>query len=309
MTQNRFGSKAGVLAIVAALSLGAVAAVVAQNDMSKVEVRDQKLTPSVHVLFGAGGNIGLLVGPEGALVVDAQYKELSPKVLAAIKGVTEHPVKYLVNTHWHGDHTGGNENMANAGALIIAHDNVRKRMSEGLYVELFQSQVPPSPTPALPVITFNDTTTFHVNGEDVVVFHVAPAHTDGDALVWFKNANVVHMGDIFFNGMYPVIDYSSGGRIDGMITACDKVLPLLAADTQVIPGHGPMATKAELQAYRDMLVGIRGEVAKLVKQGKNLEQVVAAKPTAKWDEQWGKGFIKPDLITKILYINLSGKKV
>ena len=198
--------------------------------------------------------------------------------------------------------------MANAGALIIAHDNVRKRMSEGLYVELFQAQVPPSPTPALPVITFNDTTTFHVNGEEVVVFHVAPAHTDGDALVWFKKANVVHMGDIFFNGMYPVIDYSSGGRIDGMIAACDKVLPLLAADTQVIPGHGPMATKADLQAYRDMLVGIRGEVAKLVKQGKTLEQVIAAKPTAKWDEQWGKGFIKPELITKVLYINLSGKK-
>lgn len=308
MSRSWFGPPARVVGIVAALSLGAAAAVLAQRDLSKVEVRDQKLTENVHVLFGAGGNVALLAGPEGALVVDAQYQEMSPKVLAAIKSVTDQPVRFLINTHWHGDHTGGNANMAEAGALIVAHDNVRKRMSEGLFIELFESQVPASPKRALPVITFNDTTTFHVNGEDVVVFHVAPAHTDGDAIVWFKNANVVHMGDTFFNGMYPVIDYSSGGRIDGMIAACDRVLPLLKDDTHVIPGHGKMATRAELQAYRDMLAGIRGEVAELVKQGKTLAQVQAAKPTAAWDAKWGGGFITPDVITKVLYVNLSGKK-
>lgn len=308
MSRARFGASVRVLGIVAALTLGAAAAVLAQRDLSKVEVRIDKLADGVYVLFGAGGNMGLSVGPDGAVLIDDQFAELSPKILAAIQSVTDQPVKYVINTHWHGDHAGGNENMAKAGALIMAHDNVRKRLSEGMYNELFESQMDASPATALPVITFNDSTTIHVNGLDVVVFHVAPAHTDGDVMVWFKQANVIHAGDIFFNGMYPVIDYPSGGNIDGMIAACDRLLLLLHADTQIIPGHGKMATRVELQEYRDMLAGIRAEVAKLVKQGKNLAQVQAANPTAKWDEKWGGGFIKPQVITKVVYINLSGKK-
>ncbi len=309
MKPDRWRMRTRIAAAVVALMLGAAAAVFAQRDLSKVEIRADKLAAGVYVLFGAGGNMGLSVGPDGALLVDDQFAELSPRILAAIKSVSDQPVRFLVNTHWHGDHAGGNENMAKAGALIIAHDNVRRRLAEGMYNELFETKMDASPAVALPVITFNDSTTFHVNGDDVVVFHVAPAHTDGDAIVWFKRANVVHMGDTFFNGMYPVVDYPSGGNIDGMIAACDRVLPLLAADTQVIPGHGKMATREDLRAYRDMLVGIRSAVAKLVKQGRNLAQVQAAKPTAKWDEKWGGGFIKPDIITKVIYINLSGKRL
>lgn len=308
MSASGFGTRSRVVATLAALTLGAAAAVFAQGGLSQVEVRADKLADGVYVLFGAGGNMGLSVGPDGALLVDDQFAELSPKILAAIKGVTDQPLRYLVNTHWHGDHAGGNENMAKAGALIVAHDNVRRRMSEGMYNELFEAKLDASPVAALPVITFSDSTTFHVNGENVVVFHVAPAHTDGDAIVWFKKANVMHMGDIFLNGMYPVVDYPSGGSIDGMIAACDRVMPLLAADTKVIPGHGQMATREDLRAYREMLAGIRGEVAKLVKQGKSLAQVQAAKPTAKWDAKWGGGFMKPEVITKVLYVNLSGKK-
>lgn len=308
MSAPRLDAKARLAGILVALMLGAAAAVVAQQDLSKVEVRTEKLADGLYVLFGAGGNVALSTGPDGALLVDCQYQEMSPKILAAVKSVTNEPLRYLVNTHWHGDHTGGNANVAAAGALIVAQDNVRRRMKSGSFIELFNAQVPPAAEPALPVITFNDSATFHVNGDDIVVFHVAPAHTDGDAMVWFKNRNVVHTGDILFNGMYPVIDYSSGGRIDGMIAACDRLLPRLTPDTKVIPGHGPMATPADLKAYRDMLAGIRGEVAKQVKLGKNLEQVLAAKPTAKWDAKWGGGFIKPEVITKVIYINLTGKK-
>jgi glyoxylase-like metal-dependent hydrolase (beta-lactamase superfamily II) len=288
---------------------GAAALVVAQSSMDKVEIKTERLGENVYVLYGAGGNIGLCPGADGNLLIDDQYAPLSAKILAAVKQVNDQPVRWVVNTHWHGDHAGGNENMANAGALIIAHDRVRQRLIEGQDNQFFKRKVEPATGKALPLVTFNDSTTLHVNGEDVVVFHVAPAHTDGDAIAWFPKSNVIHMGDTFFSGFYPIIDLESGGSIDGMIAASARVLPRIAEDTKVIPGHGQVADKAALVKYHDMLVGVRAAVAKLVKQKKTLEQVIAAKPTAPWDEVWGKGFVKPESFTTVLYNELSKKKL
>jgi glyoxylase-like metal-dependent hydrolase (beta-lactamase superfamily II) len=293
---------------VAALLGGAVAVVVAQNDMDKVEIKTDKLAGNVWVLYGAGGNIGLCAGADGAVLVDDEFAPLSAKILAAVKQVSDQPVRWVVNTHWHGDHVGGNENLATAGATIVAHDRVRTRLLEGQDNKFFGRKVAPATGRALPLVTFNDSTTLHVNGEDVLAFHVAPAHTDGDVIVWFPKANVVHMGDTFFNGFYPIIDLESGGSVDGMIAASERVLPRIDDDTKVIPGHGPATDKATLQKYHDMLVGVRAAVAKLVKEKKTLEQVVAAKPTAPWDEVWGKGYLKPDMFATLLYTELSKRK-
>ena len=295
-----------LLAVTVAVLLGgAVAVVVAQNDMDKVEIKTEKLASNVWMLSGAGGNMGLCAGTDGAVLVDDEFAPLSAKILAAVKQAGDQPVRWVVNTHWHGDHVGGNEAMATAGAMILAQDRVRVRMIEGQDNKFFGRKIEPAPAKALPLVTFNDSTTLHVNGEDIVVFHVAPAHTDGDAIVWFTKANVVHMGDTFFNGFYPIIDLESGGSIDGMIAASARVLPRMGAATKVIPGHGPTTDRATLQKYHDMLVGVRTAVAKLVHAKKTLEQAVAAKPTAPWDEQWGKGFVKPDVFTTIVYTELS----
>jgi len=297
------------LTIAAALLGGAAAVVVAQSDLDKVQIRADKLAGNVWVLYGAGGNIGLLAGDDGMLLVDDQFAPLTPRILAAVKTAAgDAPIRWVVNTHWHGDHVGGNENLATTGATVFAHDRVRARLLEGQDNKFFGRKVPPATGKALPLVTFNDSTTLHVNGEDAVVFHVAPAHTDGDAIVWFPRANVVHMGDTFFSSFYPIIDLESGGSIDGMIGACERVLPRIDGSTRVIPGHGPAADKAQLQKYHDMLVGARAAVAKLVREKQTLEQAVAARPTAPWDDVWGKGFMKPDDFTRILYTELSQRQ-
>ncbi|MEQ1831644.1 MAG: MBL fold metallo-hydrolase [Candidatus Eisenbacteria bacterium] len=287
---------------------GAAAAVVAQGRFDKIEVKSEKLADGLWVLYGAGGNIGVRAGADGVLLVDAQYAEMSPKVLAAVKQLSDQPIRWLVNTHWHGDHTGGNANMTAAGALLFAHDRVRERLLEGQDNKFFGRKVEPASGKALPVVTFPDVLTLHVDGEDEVAFHVPPAHTDGDVMVWFPRSNVLHMGDTFFNGLYPIIDLESGGSIDGMIANAELALGKVSADTKIIPGHGNVTDRTTLQAYHDMLVGVRAAVAALVKQGKALDDVVAAKPTAPWDDQWGKGFVKPEVFTKVVYTELSAKK-
>src|SRR5262249_43054317 len=224
------------IALSAALLGGVVAVVVAQQDMSKIEIKTEKLADGVWVLYGAGGNIGEGSGPDGTLLIDHQYAQLSDKILAAAKAANDAPLRWVINTHWHGDHVGGNENMAAAGATLIAQDRVRQRMMEGQDNKFFGRKVDPAPAKALPIITFNDSTTLHVNGEDAIAFHVAPAHTDGDVVVWFPKANVVHMGDTFFNGIYPIIDLESGGSIEGMISTSARVLAKIDAQTKVIPG-------------------------------------------------------------------------
>jgi len=278
-----------------------------QQDFSGVEIKVVPVAGGISMLEGQGGNLGVSVGEDGVFLIDDQYAPLTDKILAAIKGLSDRPIRFVLNTHWHGDHTGGNENLGKAGTLIVAHDNVRVRMSTEQFIKAFNSTVPKSPKDALPVVTFNDTVTFHLNGEEIHAFHVPPAHTDGDSVVHFRNADVVHTGDLFFNGLYPFIDVSSGGSVDGVIAAVEKILAMTGEGTKLIPGHGPLGTRADLIAYRDMLQSIRASVAALVAAGKNLEEVKAAGPTAAFDEKWGQGFLSPDNFLAIVYTSLGGK--
>jgi cyclase len=286
------------------LALAVPLAAQQQPDFSKVEVKAEKVAEGVYMLTGQGGNIGLSVGKSGGLLIDDQYAPLSDKILAAIKAITPDAVRFVVNTHWHGDHTGGNENMSKAGAILVAHENVRRRMSSEQFNAFSNRKTPPSPEAALPVVTFAEGVSFFWNGDEVRVFHVPPAHTDGDSIVQFVKADVVHMGDCFFNGGFPFIDTSSGGKVDGVLAAAERVLGAISDKTRVIPGHGPVATKADLQAYRDTVKTVRDRVAKLKAEGKSKEAVVAAKPSAEFDAKWGQGFIKPDQFVGFVFDSL-----
>lgn len=267
----------------------------------EVEIQTVRVADGVYMLVGRGGNIGVSVGEDGAFLVDDQYAPLTPKIQAAVAALTDAPIRFVINTHWHGDHTGGNENLGRAGAVIVAHENVRKRMSVEQFIAAFDSRTPPAPAGALPVITFTLGVTFHWNADAIHVFHVNPAHTDGDAIIHFQRANAVHMGDTYFNGIYPFIDVSTGGNLDGMIAAADRVLALSDAGTRIIPGHGPLSNQPELRAYRDMLSAVGRRVRRLAREGKTREQVIAAKPTQDYDATWGGGFLQPDQWVGIVY--------
>ncbi|AQQ66844.1 MBL fold metallo-hydrolase [Microbulbifer agarilyticus] len=283
------------------LSLSAAMSAQAQRDFSKVEIKSEPVAENLYMLTGLGGNIGLFVGEDGAFMVDDQFAPLSEKILAEVAKLTDKPLRFVINTHWHGDHTGGNENMGKAGALIVAHENVRKRMSTEQFTKLWDRTTPPAPADALPVITFTDATTFYWNGDEVRVQHVGPAHTDGDSIIHFKNANVVHMGDTFFNGSYPYIDISAGGVLDGVIENARKVIEMSDDNTRIIPGHGPLTDKKGLQSYHDLLVKLKGNIKALVDKGMSKEEVIAANPTKEFDEKYGQGFMKPDVWTGIVY--------
>jgi cyclase len=279
----------------------------AQQDFSKVEIKTEKLADTVYMMTGAGGNLGLSVGEDAVFVIDDQFAPLTPKIQAAIAAITQQPVKFVLNTHWHFDHVGGNENLGKAGALIFAHENVRKRMSTEQFIEFLGTKTKPDPKIALPVVTFTRDVSFHINGDDVRAFHVPRAHTDGDSIIHFARNDVIHMGDVFFNKIYPFIDTSSGGTVEGVIAAADLVLKMSGDKTRIIPGHGPLGTVADLKAYRDMLASVSDRVRSLIKQGKKLDEVVAAKPTAQYDEAWGKGFLAPEKFVAMLYGNLTRK--
>ena len=278
-----------------------------QQDLSKVEVKVEKIAPGVAVLFGAGGNIGLSYGPDGNIIVDDQYAPMSDRILAAIATVDPDPVRFVVNTHWHGDHTGGNEAMGRRGAVILAHDNVRTRMSSEQFIAALDSKVPASPAGALPVVTFEDGVTLHLNGDTLHVVHVANAHTDGDSLVHWQKANVLHMGDTFFHkASLPFIDISSGGSIDGLIAAAGRGLAWSNETTRIIPGHGPVASKAELAAYRAMLVDVRAKVAAGIAAKRTLAQIQASKPAASYGMP--DGFITPDRFVAFVHESLTKKR-
>jgi cyclase len=264
-------------------------------------VRAQALRGGVYMLTGAGGNIGLSVGDDAAFLVDDQYAPLSQKIIAAVGSVTSKPIRFVVNTHWHGDHTGGNENMGKAGALLVAHDNVRRRMSTRQFIEFIKREELPAPPGALPVVTFNDAVSFHINGDEVTAMHLPAAHTDGDAVVYFRRANVVHMGDVYVRYGYPLVDLSSGGTLSGMVRGVDRVLALINDSTKVIPGHGATGDRAALRTYRDMLATVRDRVHRQVARGASLEQVLASKPTAEFDAQLTGRFVKPDDFVRFAY--------
>ncbi len=294
-------------AAILAACLMIAAPATAQTDWDDVEVKTVKVAEGIYMLEGRGGNIGLCTGADGAFLVDDQYAPLTGKIKAAIAEVSENEVKFLLNTHWHGDHTGGNENFGEAGAIIFAHENVRSLMSKGQFMKFFNRDVPPASEGALPVVTFTDALTFHWNGEEIHVFHVDHAHTDGDAIVHFKKANVVHMGDTFFSGTYPYIDAGSGGSIHGVIETAERVLALVTPETKIIPGHGPLGGPAELREYRDMLVAVRDRITMMINEGKSLVDIVAAEPTRDFDAKWGTGWIKADRWVPLVYEGMTGK--
>jgi cyclase len=260
----------------------------AQN-FDSVQVRSTILAPGVYMLQGSGGNIGVSVGDDAVFLVDDQFAPLTPKILAAIGAITPKPVRFVLNTHWHFDHTGGNENLGRVGALIVAHDNVRKRMSTDQFISALNRREPASPKDALPVVTFNDAVTFHINGDSVVATHVPPAHTDGDAIVHFVKANVIHMGDVFHNTGLPFVDRSSGGSIDGVIHTADRVLAIANAETKIIPGHGPVADRVRLKAWRDAIASLRDRARAAVTAGQTVEQLLAANITSAYAKDWPGG--------------------
>jgi cyclase len=299
--------KQTIVLAAAVLSLVATAAVAAENAPPE-KLETQKLTDNIWLITGPGGNIALMTGATGTFIVDDQIAPMTPQLKKAVAAVTPKPVRFVFNTHWHGDHTGGNVAFGSDGALIVAHDNVRKRMSTEQFVAMVNKTVPPSPEPALPVITFADSLSFHVNGDDIQVVHVEPAHTDGDSIVFFKKANVLHMGDTFFSFGYPFVDLSSGGSVDGYVRAADRALAMAQPTTKIIPGHGPVVDIKRLKTYRDMIATIRDRIKKLVAAGKSLDQVQAAKPTAEFDAEWGGAFIKPDKFVETVYQDLTKKR-
>lgn len=250
-----------------------------QSQKNEVKIKTTKLSEQVYMLKGSGGNIALFVGNDAVFMIDDQFAPLTPKILKAIKKITVKEVKYLVNTHWHGDHTGGNENMQKEGAIILAHENVRKRMSVDQIVRRKLKKA--SIKEALPVITFTNDLMMHINNEDVFISHIHNAHTDGDALVYFTNNNVLHTGDAYFQGKFPYIDIDSGGSIDGYIAGINKMILLINDDTKILPGHGKVSNRKELVVYRKMLIDLKEKIKTEIEKGKTLEQVKLNKEITK----------------------------
>ncbi|WP_271274213.1 MBL fold metallo-hydrolase [Aliamphritea hakodatensis] len=270
-----------------------------------VKIASAQVSEGLYMLTGAGGNMAVSIGKNGTYLVDDQFAPLSERILTAIKDLGGDVPKFLLNTHWHGDHTGGNENFGKQGSIIVAHDNVRERMSSNQFIKAFNRKVEPAPEAALPVITFGEGVNFHWNGDVLRVRHQPNAHTDTDSFVQFKAANVIHTGDLYFAGMYPFIDASSGGSITGVIAAADQILEVADVNTKIIPGHGKLSNKAELAEYRDMLKLVESRISKMIAEGKTRLQIVEAKPTADLDEKWGGGFMKPDKWVSIVYDGLN----
>jgi cyclase len=264
----------------------------AQQGFDTVKIRPQKITDQIYMLMGSGGNIGLLTGPDGLLMIDDQFAPLSEKINAAIKSIDPGSIKYLLNTHLHGDHSGGNENFKKLGVTIVAQEMVRDRMSREQFNARANRTFPPRDKDAWPVITFDNRMSFHMNGEDVVMYHFSPGHTDGDAIIHFKKANVMHCGDAFNLSGYPFIDGGSGGTFDGYIATLDEIYKLADDQTKIIPGHGKVGTKSDVKYVRDMLADIREQVTAAMKKGKKAEDIPAMNLTARYDDKWGQGFIK-----------------
>jgi cyclase len=270
----------------------------------EVTIKTLKIQNGIYMLVGQGGNVGLFIGEDGTFLIDDQFAPLTPKHLEAIKAAGGEVPRFLINTHYHADHTGGNENLGKAGTLIFSHDQVRERLTVETVIQAFNMVTPPLPKAALPVVTFSSDITFHLNGDTLRAFHVPRAHTDGDSVIHFKNANVIHSGDVFFNGLYPFIDVDHGGTVKGMIQAADAVLELADGNTKIIPGHGPLGDKAQLQAYRDMLATAYERLSQLKEKGLSMEEAVAEKPLADLEELWGKGMFPGEKWISLIYDGL-----
>ena len=279
-TAIRFSNAA--LAVVGAIAISAIGRGQGQQDFSKVEIKTNKVTNNFYTLDGQGGTIGVLTGPDGVFMVDTQFAPLTDKIVAAIKKITDRPIRFVVNTHVHGDHTGGNENLGKMGVTILSRDQLRYRLAHPAPAA---SGAPgtPAPRPALPMMTYDGPVTFHMNGEDIELIPVPRAHTDGDTMVHFVNADVIMTGDFYRSIQYPNIDRANGGSLDGMIAGLGQVIGLAGPNTKIIPGHGPTVDRAAVTMHRDMLLVVKDRIAKLIDQGKTQDEVLAAKTTADFD--------------------------
>ncbi|HEX9361153.1 MAG TPA: MBL fold metallo-hydrolase [Bradyrhizobium sp.] len=276
-------------------------------DLSKVEIKTIHLGDNCYMLQGEGGNITVAVAKDGIIMVDSQYAPLHDRIKAAIEAISKQPIKYLINTHYHDDHTGGNEAFAKDGVTIVSQINVSKRLAAGTTNGLTGAKIPPAPQAALPSDTYTNFSKIRLSGRVADLKHVANAHTDGDTYVWFKTANVLSTGDTFINGRYPNIDFANGGHINGMIAATEAYLKLAKAKTRIVPGHGPLADRAALMEYRAMLVTARERMAKLVKEGKSEDEAVAAKPFADLGAKWASTELESRNFIRVVYHSLADK--
>jgi len=270
------------------------------------QAADEKIIPvpvtdKIYMIAGEGGNIGLFIGEDGTFLIDDQFAPLTEKIVEAIKSVGgDHP-RFLINTHYHGDHTGGNEKLGKGGTLIFSHDNVRERLSTGSFITAFNMKNASLSSEGLPVVTFSEDISFHLNGDSIHAMHVPNAHTDGDSFIYFKAANVIHAGDLFFNGFYPFIDVTHGGSLKGVINGVDKVLSMADDSTKIIAGHGPLGDKKQLASYRQMLGIAYERLRKLKAEGKTAQEAAAAKPLADLEATWGDGLFKSDQWIELIY--------
>jgi len=270
----------------------------------KVEFTTFQLSDTVFMLTGSGGNVGISTGEDGLYLIDDQVRPVTAQLLQAIRKISNQPIRFVINTHYHADHTGGNETIGGASTVIIAHDNIRKRMTTS-QVSIFMNSITlPYAEEALPVVTFNDRMSLHLNGETMTAYYVANGHTDGDSIIHFPDSNVIHMGDMYFSGSYPYVDLDAGGSIQGMVVAADLALSMADESTRIIPGHGPLAMTEDLKNYRDFLVNASTNVQTLIDQDMTLEQVIAAKPTEEWDEILGKSWITPPQFVTFIFNSL-----
>ena len=293
--------------LVVVLSLLFVSPVAAQQtDYSKVQIKVTKVAGNVYMLEGAGGNIGVSVGEDGILIVDDQFAPLADKIRASLKTLGQGKLRFILNTHWHGDHTGGNV-VFGPEAPIIAHDNVRKRLSTEQHSDFFKETTPASPKEALPVITFDQALSVHFNGEEIRAIHFPHGHTDGDSVIFFTTSNVVHLGDDFFAGSFPFVDLDSGGSVEGLITNVAALIEKIPPGAKLIPGHGPLSTLDDLKAYHHMLVETTGIVRQKIAAGKTLAQIKSEGLPAEW-KSWGNAFIKTDMWLELIYRSLTMKK-
>ncbi|MFZ1087323.1 MAG: MBL fold metallo-hydrolase [Terracidiphilus sp.] len=303
-----FGLTAGAAAMAPrwmnALSTPAAHLAAGSDEGSGTPIKTTKLYDNVYLLQGDGGNMALQTGHEGNILIDASFAPEVPRILEAIAALSKDAPFLLINTHWHFDHTGGNEGLHAAGFTIAAHENTRKRLSTPQTMKAFHQVIPASPAGALPAVIFDDAMNLYHNGDTVDLVHFPPSHTDTDIYIHFHKADVLHLGDIWFNGIYPFIDEGTGGSIDGMIRVSNLALNMAGKDTKIIPGHGPLGTKADFQKYREMLMTVRDNVFALKKAGASEQEAVAKKPTAEFDAAWGKGFMNGDMFTGIVYRTL-----
>ncbi|MGD8539373.1 MAG: MBL fold metallo-hydrolase [Candidatus Aminicenantes bacterium] len=275
------------------------------QEYEELEIKVEKAGDGVYVLFGAGGNIGVSIGRDGTLLVDSQFAELNDKVTAAIKAIKGVPIRYVLNTNWHYDHVGGNKPLAEGGAIIIAQTDTRKRMITEQYHPLFDTTVPPYPEAALPTVTFAKSITLDFNGGDIHAFHIENAHSDSDIVIHFKNANVIHTGDIVFSAGFPFIDRPHGGSVEGMIKAANQIIEMMDEETKIIPGHGPLTDREGVKKFRDLIITVRDRIKKQIGEGRTLDEILATNPTEGF-EMKGPG-VPAEMFVRIIYNELSGQ--